>query len=58
MLQAGASAISNGGVMGDKSPKSKQRNKSQKDAVKAQVKNDKDKRQQSHASVPGKSSKT
>jgi hypothetical protein len=40
--------------MGDKSPKSKQRGKDQKDAAKAQSKNDQAKRQASYASVSGK----
>jgi hypothetical protein len=37
--------------MGDKSPKSKQKSKDQKDAAKAQVKSSKDKRQQSYSST-------
>jgi len=43
--------------MGDKSPKSTQRSKDQKSAVKAQVRNDKDKRQQSLASAFSKDKK-
>jgi hypothetical protein len=42
--------------MGDKSPKSKQRAKGQKDAVKAQAKTDKGKRQDAFAAA-GKDSK-
>ncbi len=38
--------------MGDKSPKSKQRGKEQKDAAKAQSKNDQAKRQAGYASAP------
>jgi hypothetical protein len=37
--------------MGDKSPKSKQRDKNQKDAAKAQTKNNQAKRQASFASA-------
>jgi hypothetical protein len=37
--------------MGDKSPKSKQKDKAQKDAAKTQVKNDQAKRQASYAAV-------
>ena len=40
--------------MGDKSPKSKQRDKNQKDAVKTQSKNDVAKRQAGFAPTPGK----
>jgi hypothetical protein len=43
--------------MGDKSPKSKQRGKDQKDAAKAQSKNDQAKRQAAHAPVPSKDKK-
>jgi hypothetical protein len=43
--------------MGDKSPKSKQRGKNQKDAVKAQSKSDQAKRQASYASPAGKEKK-
>jgi len=40
--------------MGDKSPKSKQRDKNQKDAAKSQSKNDQAKRQASFASEASK----
>lgn len=43
--------------MGDKSPKSKQKNKDQKDAAKAQQKSVKDRRQQSYASGSDKTAK-
>lgn len=43
--------------MGDKSPKSKQRGKNQKDAEKAQSKSDQAKRQASYASPAGKDKK-
>lgn len=43
--------------MGDKSPKSTQRVKEQKNALKAQTKNDKDKRQQTFASAFSKDKK-
>jgi hypothetical protein len=47
----------NGEAMGDKSPKSKQRNKNQKDAAKTQAQSTKDKRQQGYASERTKDSK-
>jgi len=43
--------------MGDKSPKSKQKNKDQKTAAKAAVKTDQAKRQASYAAVGGKEKK-
>jgi hypothetical protein len=43
--------------MGDKSPKSKQREKDQKNAAKTQSKNTKDKRQESFAARGGKDQK-
>lgn len=43
--------------MGDKSPKAKQRDKKQKDATKAQSKNDQAKRQASFSSASGKDKK-
>jgi hypothetical protein len=43
--------------MGDKSPKSKQKDKNQKTAAKTQVKNDQAKRQASYAAVGGKEKK-
>jgi hypothetical protein len=43
--------------MGDKSPKSKQRDKKQKDAVKVQGKADTAKRQASYSSATGKDAK-
>jgi hypothetical protein len=43
--------------MGDKSPKSKQRDKKQKDAVKVQSKNDSAKRQASFSAQTGKEKK-
>ena len=43
--------------MGDKSPKSKQREKSQKDAAKTQTKNDQARRQAGFASGLGKEKK-
>ena len=43
--------------MGDKSPKNKQREKSQKDAAKAQHKNDQAQRQQSFAAPAAKEKK-
>ena len=43
--------------MGDKSPKATQRVKNQKNAVKAQTKDDKDKRQQSFASAAARDKK-
>jgi hypothetical protein len=43
--------------MGDRSPKSTQRAKDQKNAVKTQTKNEKDKRQQGFASVLAKGTK-
>jgi len=43
--------------MGDKSPKSKQRDLNQKNVANQQVKNEKDKRQQAQAWVPSKPKK-
>ncbi len=43
--------------MGDKSPKSKQKDKNQKDAAKSQAKNAQAKRQASYASDAGKDKK-
>jgi len=43
--------------MGDKSPKSKQRNKNQKDAAKSQSRNDQARRQEAFASTAGKENK-
>ena len=43
--------------MGDKSPKSKQKNKDQKTAAKTQAKSDQAKRQASFAAVGGKEKK-
>jgi hypothetical protein len=43
--------------MGDKSPKAKQREKNQKDAAKAQSKNDQAKRQASYMTGVGKEKK-
>lgn len=44
-------------AMGDKSPKAKQREKNQKDAAKAQSKNDQARRQASYAAGNGKEKK-
>lgn len=43
--------------MGDKSPKAKKREKSQKDAAKKQTQNDQNKRQEGFASSAGKDQK-
>ncbi len=43
--------------MGDKSPRSKQKNKNQKDAAKSQAKNEKARRQDAFASAAGKDNK-